>query len=167
MAEESIFQRIGNGIADYAPGLAGLLTASGVGIPAAAAVGALGTLAKMFGLGTDAKPEDIHAAIQADPQMTLKLRLAEMDFELKKGDQKIEEMRVEMTPYVEGLKAKTIPWVDALHKMSRSIQNVIVVVAVVALMLYGKVITPEVALLLGGGNVAYQLIKGKGTPTTT
>ena len=64
--------------------------------------------------------------------------------------------------YLAELKTTTVPWVDALHKLARSILNVVVVIAVVTLMLMGKTITPEVALLLGGGNVAYQLIKGIG-----
>jgi hypothetical protein len=166
MPDENIFKKIGDGIANYAPTLAGILGATGIGTPAAAAVGALGTIAKMFGLGSGASPEEIHDAIQADPEAALKLRLAEMDFVLKKRDQDIEELRVQMTPYIEGLKTTTIPWVDALHKMSRSIQNVLIMIAVVVLMLASKTITPEIALLLGGGNVAYQLIKGKGNPTS-
>jgi hypothetical protein len=55
--------------------------------------------------------------------------------------------------------------VDALHKMGRQILTVLNIVAVVVLMLYGKSITPQVALVLGGSNIAYQLIKGKGNPT--
>ena len=64
--------------------------------------------------------------------------------------------------YIKELETKTIPWVDAAHKSFRSILNLIVVIATVTLMLCSKTITPEVALLLGGGNVAYQIIKGKG-----
>ena len=60
------------------------------------------------------------------------------------------------------LSTKTIPWVDALHKMGRQILNLLVVIATVILMLFGKEITAQVALLLGGGNVAYQLIKKVG-----
>jgi len=64
--------------------------------------------------------------------------------------------------YIKELEVKTIPWVDALHKMGRQILNLLVVIATVVLMLCSKTITPEVALLLGGGNVAYQLIKKAG-----
>ena len=64
--------------------------------------------------------------------------------------------------YIKELETKTVPWVDALHKMGRQNLNFITIVATVVLLLMGKTITPEVALLLGGGNVAYQFIKGKG-----
>jgi len=69
---------------------------------------------------------------------------------------------IEKEIYIKELETKTIPWVDAAHKCFRSILNVLVIIATVLLMLSGKTITPEVALLLGGGNVAYQLIKGVG-----
>ena len=69
---------------------------------------------------------------------------------------------VDKEMYIKELETKTIPWIDGLHKLARSILNVLVVIAVVVLMLMGKTITPEVALLLGGGNVAYQIIKGTG-----
>ena len=60
------------------------------------------------------------------------------------------------------LQTKTIPWIDGLHKMGRQILNLVTVIAVVVLLLCGKTITPEVALILGGPNMAYQIIKGKG-----
>ena len=64
--------------------------------------------------------------------------------------------------YVKELETKTVPWVDGLHKMARTVLNVLIIIAVVVLSLKGVTITPEIALVLGGGNVAYQLIKGKG-----
>jgi len=64
--------------------------------------------------------------------------------------------------HIKELETKTIPWIDGLHKMGRQILNLLVVIATVVLMLSGQTITPEVALLLGGGNVAYQLIKKVG-----
>ena len=73
----------------------------------------------------------------------------------------IEQIKVGSS-YLAELATKTVPWIDGLHKMGRQIINVLTIVAVVLLMLLGKTITPEVAILLGGGNVAYQLIKGKG-----
>ena len=72
------------------------------------------------------------------------------------------KLAMEKDMYLKELEIKTVPWVDALHKMGRQILNVLIMVAVVWLMLSGKTITPEVALLLGGGNVAYQLIKKAG-----
>ena len=64
--------------------------------------------------------------------------------------------------HIKELETKTIPWVDALHKMARTILNVLVIIAVVILCLYNIEITPTMALILGGGNVAYQIIKGPG-----
>ena len=78
------------------------------------------------------------------------------------GNLKQIEMTVSKDIYLAALNTKTVPWVDGLHKMSRPILNAVTIIAVVALMLCGKSITPEVAMILGGPNLAYQLIKGKG-----
>ena len=78
------------------------------------------------------------------------------------GSLKDLEMNIGKEIFVEALKVKTIPWIDGLHKMSRPLLNLITIVAVVVLCLTGKTITPELALILGGPNMAYQLIKGKG-----
>jgi len=77
---------------------------------------------------------------------------------------KLEEIKqnVDHVVYLAELETKTLPWVDGLHKMARSILNIVTIVAVVVLSLFDVVITPQMALVLGGGNVAYQLIKGKG-----
>ena len=72
------------------------------------------------------------------------------------------KLAMEQELHIKELETKTIPWVDGLHKMARTILNFLVIIATVTLMLLGKSITPEVALLLGGGNVAYQLIKKVG-----
>ena len=72
----------------------------------------------------------------------------------------LEQLR--QTVYLAELETRTIPWVDGLHKLGRQILNVITITATVTLLLLGKEITPTVALILGGGNVAYQIIKGKG-----
>jgi len=71
-------------------------------------------------------------------------------------------MTVEKEVYVKELETKTVPWIDGLHKLGRQILNLLVIIAVCLLMLSGKTITPEVALILGGGNIAYQFVKGKG-----
>jgi hypothetical protein len=91
--EKSIFQKIGDAIADYAPGVATVLAATGVGVPAAAAIGAVGALGRAFGLGTNAKPEDILAAISADPEIKLKAMIANNDFLLKQRGQDIDELK--------------------------------------------------------------------------
>lgn len=72
----------------------------------------------------------------------------------------LEQLRQQV--YMAELATKTIPWVDGLHKMGRQILNVLTIIAVVVLLLLGIEITPTIALILGGGNVSYQLIKGKG-----
>ena len=104
-------------------------------------------------LGIVDKGMDIakEAVTDKDKQNELIANLVEIKLRLEHGES-----------YLAELGTKTIPWVDGLHKMGRQIINVLTIVAVVLLMLLGKTITPEVAILLGGGNVAYQLIKGKG-----
>lgn len=60
------------------------------------------------------------------------------------------------------LQTKTVPWVDALHKMGRQMINLVTIIAVTVLLLKDIAITGPAALILGSGNVAYQVIKGKG-----
>jgi len=162
MEEENTFKKIADQVVNFAPGLATVLAATGVGAPIAGAIGALGALGRAFGLGSNPKVEDIHTIIQTDPEASLKIALAEMDFQLKKRDQDIEEMRVQMAPYLKELDTKTIPWVDAIHKMGRQISNWGTMIIVFVLLMTGHAISPEATALIGGGNLAYQLIKGKG-----
>jgi len=163
---------LGSSIANVAPMLGGLLGSivPGIGTIAGAGAGsAIKAIASIFGLAEDAKPEDVMEVIKADPQAVVKLKMAEMDFTLKQRDQDLEKMRIDINglraqneTYLKELDTKTIPWVDAMHKMGRQLLNLFNLVAVVWLMLEGKSISPEVVLLLGGPNVAYQIIKGKG-----
>ena len=64
--------------------------------------------------------------------------------------------------HIKELETKTIAWVDALHKMGRQIINLLTILVTAGLLLKGVKLTPQDVLLLGGGNVAYQVIKGKG-----
>lgn len=91
--EESVWKKIGDGIAQYAPALGGILApfTGGTSAVIGAAVGALG---KAFGLGDNPEPEALEKAIAADPQAALKLMLAEQDFKLKQRDQDIAEMKL-------------------------------------------------------------------------
>ena len=57
---------------------------------------------------------------------------------------------------------KTIPWVDALHKMGRQIAIYLNIAVVFGSMCMGHTVTPEEVAVLCGGNMAYQFIKGKG-----
>lgn len=94
--EKSIFQKIGDAVADFAPGMAAVLTATGVGAPVGAAISAVGALSRAFGLGSASKPEDVLQAISADPEIRLKAMVADNDFKLKLRDQDIEEMKVQL-----------------------------------------------------------------------
>jgi hypothetical protein len=94
MADKTIFEKIGDAIADYAPALAGTLAATGVGAPAAGVVAGLGALAKAFGLGSAAKPEDILTAISADPEIRLKAMIANNDFLLRQREQELDELKI-------------------------------------------------------------------------
>jgi len=56
-------------------------------------------------------------------------------------------------------------WVDDLHMMGRQITIWITIIAAVVLILAGHTFTQWDILLIGGPNLAYQIIKGKGLPT--
>ena len=64
--------------------------------------------------------------------------------------------------YIAELQTKTIPWLDGVHKMSRSILSFSCILVTALLMLLGHEITPTVALILGGPAATYTIIKGKG-----
>jgi roadblock/LC7 domain-containing protein len=94
--EKSIFQKIGDAVADYAPGLAkALMLVPGVGIPAAAGVAAIGSIAKAFGLGDDATPEEVLKAVTVDPEISLKAQIADNDFKLKMKEIEFQEYKTE------------------------------------------------------------------------
>jgi hypothetical protein len=100
MEERTILQKIGDAVVDFAPGIATVLAATGVGAPVAAAVGAVGALGRAFGLGSQATPEEVLSAISADPEIRLKAQIAENDFLLKKRDQDIEEIKTYLADVV-------------------------------------------------------------------
>jgi len=94
MTDKNIFQKIGAAVADHAPALAGVLAAvPGVGTLPAAAVGALGSLCKAFGLGTDTEPETLLSTITADPEARLKYYVAESNFKLESKKLDLEEYK--------------------------------------------------------------------------
>ena len=95
MEEKSIFQKIGDAVVDFAPGIATVLAATGVGVPIAGAVGAVGALGRAFGLGSTAKPEDVLAAISADPEIRLKAMVADNDFKAEMGRQALQAAKEE------------------------------------------------------------------------
>lgn len=60
------------------------------------------------------------------------------------------------------LSTKTVPWVDALHKMGRQILAGLAIVAVIAIKYSGHDLSPEEVALIGGPSLGYILAKGKG-----
>ncbi len=64
--------------------------------------------------------------------------------------------------YIKELDTKTIPWVDALHKLSRTILNLVTIIGVFILIAMGHEFTQYELLLIGGPNIVYQYVKGKG-----
>jgi hypothetical protein len=89
---DNIFKKIADKITDYAPAIAGVLAGTGVGAPAGAALVALGTLGKAFGLGSKAEPEEILSVVSVDPEIKLKAMMAESNF-------KLESKRIDLEKY--------------------------------------------------------------------
>lgn len=85
---------VGNAIADFAPGLAGVLG----GVFGGGAVGTLAStgvaaICSALGLKSTAKPDEVLEAIKSNPEAVLKLKQAEIDFKIKMGEQKLEETK--------------------------------------------------------------------------
>ena len=70
--------------------------------------------------------------------------------------------QVDRELYLKELDTKTIPWMDAVHKMGRQILNYLAVLYCLVCIWAGHDITQYELLLIGGPNIAYQFIKGKG-----
>ena len=70
--------------------------------------------------------------------------------------------QIEQQVYMAELNTKTVPWVDAFHKMGRQILNYATIVFVVVCVLTNTTIDQNMVLLLGGPNAIYQLVKGRG-----
>lgn len=85
---------VGNAIAEFAPGLAGVLG----GVFGGGAVGTLAStgvtaICSALGLKSTAKPDEVLEAIKANPEAVLKLKQAEMDFKIKIGEQRLDEIK--------------------------------------------------------------------------
>jgi len=82
------FKDVAKMVIDAAPGLGAALApiTGGASLGVGVALKALGSV---FGLGDDAKPEQIAAAIQGDPDAVFKMKVAEQNFilEMRKADQ--------------------------------------------------------------------------------
>ena len=79
-------------VGKIAPALGAVLAPATGGISLAIGAG-IGAITTAFGLPSDAKPEDILAAVTTDPEARLKLLVAENDFKSKQRDQELEEMK--------------------------------------------------------------------------
>jgi len=77
---------------------------------------------------------------------------------------KIDELQ--QVVYMKELDSKTIPWVDALHKMSRPLIAVVtIVVSGIVVSLHPNIDIMKLMTVLGGGGapgLLYTAIKGKG-----
>lgn len=170
-------------IAGSAPQLGALLGsfAPGIGNVAGGAIGmGVKALAGAFGLSPEATPEEVSAAIEADPNASLKLRMADMDYQVKMKELENDRLRVqneryelenkrikdENDNYRKELDTKTVPWVDALHKMGRQISNWAMMFIWILAISMDHTFSQWDLLVLAGGNGIYQLVKGKGKPTT-
>lgn len=93
---------VAGSIANYAP-----LVGTAVGGPIGAAAGtAVKILAGLFGIKSpDPKPEELAAAIQADPQAAAKLLAAENEYKLEVAKMEHEESMAKMASGLEEIKA--------------------------------------------------------------
>ena len=155
--ERSVFQKIGDAVTNYAPGLAGILAlVPGVGTVPAAALAAVGALGRAVGLGSQAKPEDVLQAISADPEIRLKAMVAENDFKAEMGRQEIEKLKTELAD-TQNARSREVEITKATGQ--RDYQLMILAwlgvflpfVLVIAMIKWGiPDMTPEEALMVGG-----------------
>lgn len=174
--ERSIFQKIGDAVTDFAPGIATVLAATGVGAPVAAAVGAVGALGRAFGLGSSAKPEDVLTAISADPEIRLKAMVADNDFKAKMRDLEIQELKT----YIEDVQSARTRQVETEKATGRRDTNLYVLAwtiiggffGLMAVLLFVKIpedSTGVIFMLFGslsaafGGVVSYFFGSSKGS----
>ena len=89
---------VGTVISEAAPTVGSILGGIFAGGPGSTLGGAAGnaisSLLKSLGLAADAKPDQVLEAIKADPQAVIKLRMAEMDYQLALNKQKLEEQEM-------------------------------------------------------------------------
>lgn len=96
MSEENVVQKIAAAIGTYAPSVASILAATGVGAPAGAVVGAIGAIARAFGMPEGSQAEEVLKKIETDPEAYLKLKAAENEFKLGVMKEENEKLRIEI-----------------------------------------------------------------------
>ncbi len=88
---------VGNAIAEFAPALAGVVGgAFGGGAVGTLASSGVSVLLNALGLKSDAKPDEVMEAIKASPEAALKLKEAEIEFKVKMGEQRLEEVKANL-----------------------------------------------------------------------
>lgn len=84
---------VGKYIGKWAPALGAILAPATGGVSAVIGSG-IGILTKVLGCSPDAKPEEVMQLLTTDPEVRLKMMIAENEFKLKQRDQDIEEMKI-------------------------------------------------------------------------
>jgi hypothetical protein len=139
-------------IANAAPGLGALL-----GGPVGAGIGTgVKLLASAFGLSDNATPEQITQAISQDPEAALKLRMADMQYQLELNKQDLEETKTYFEDK-DSARSREVEFVKATGRRD-TLQAVLAIFGVCAsvglicaLIFYGlPAMTPEAAALVGG-----------------
>lgn len=64
--------------------------------------------------------------------------------------------------YIAELNTVTVPWIDALHKMGRQLLSYSAIGYCILCLFLNHEISQAEMFLIGGPNIAYQIIKGKG-----
>jgi hypothetical protein len=88
---------VGNTVATFAPAL-GKIVGNVVGGPEVGTLAgnAISGLMQLFGLKPDATPDQLNQAIAKDPQAALKLKQAEMDYQLAEQKEITERLKAEL-----------------------------------------------------------------------
>lgn len=73
---------------------------------------------------------------------------------------KLNELREQV--YMAELNTKTVPWVDAVHKMGRQIISILNVVVPAVVIYFNPDVNPLVFVAMAGPSAIYNHVKGKG-----
>jgi hypothetical protein len=87
------WSEVGQYIGKWAPALGAILAPATGGVSAVIGSG-IGILTKALGVPEDSKPDDIMAMLTTDPEVRLKLMVAENEFKLKQREQDIAEIQI-------------------------------------------------------------------------
>ncbi len=93
-------------VSEVAPEAEALL--STLGLPGMAGAAGLKMLTSVFGIDEKSTPDQVIDAIKADPQAVLKLQLADKDAQVKKRDQDIQQLQMEISDTQDARKRDSI-----------------------------------------------------------